>query len=82
MTHTGSANFGHYRAFVRAHLDDEWFEFNDSRVSPASNRNALSDNYGGYLSSATAYILFYVREADADEVLKRSQVNDVITEAV
>ena len=31
--HFGNMGFGHYTAFARSPNDDQWYEFDDSRVS-------------------------------------------------
>jgi len=46
--HSGSIDFGHYYAYIK--INDSWYEFNDSHVSPYSE---------GKRSSSTAYVLFY-----------------------
>ena len=47
--HTGSIDFGHYYAYIK--INNSWYEFNDSSVSPYSK--------GSSNSSRNAYILFY-----------------------
>lgn len=38
--HFGNMGFGHYTAFGRSPTDDQWYEFDDSRVSPVRNNDA------------------------------------------
>jgi ubiquitin carboxyl-terminal hydrolase 7 len=33
LVHRGTANAGHYYAFIKPTLEDSWYEFNDSKVS-------------------------------------------------
>ena len=47
--HSGSIDFGHYYAYIK--INNSWYEFNDSSVSPYSK--------GASNSSRTAYTLFY-----------------------
>ena len=47
--HSGSIDFGHYYAYIK--INNSWYEFNDSSVSPYSK--------GTNNSSRSAYILFY-----------------------
>ena len=47
--HSGSIDFGHYYAYIK--INNSWYEFNDSSVSPYSK--------GTNNSSRLAYILFY-----------------------
>jgi ubiquitin carboxyl-terminal hydrolase 4/11/15 len=51
--HYGSMGFGHYTAFAKNHLDSNWYEFDDSRVSRMSEKELISNN---------AYVLFYRRK--------------------
>ncbi len=43
-------NSGHYTAFAKNFLDTQWYEFNDTKVSPINEKNIVSAN---------AYLLFY-----------------------
>ncbi|KAF7282109.1 hypothetical protein GWI33_003224 [Rhynchophorus ferrugineus] len=51
--HSGTPYSGHYTAHCKNPLDNRWHEYNDSRVSSASGRSAVSPE---------AYVLFYERE--------------------
>ncbi|XP_054714198.1 ubiquitin carboxyl-terminal hydrolase 2-like isoform X2 [Uloborus diversus] len=51
VDHEGSNNSGHYTAKCKNQLSEEWYEFNDSMVSKASN-----------IVSHKSYILFYIQE--------------------
>ncbi|KAK9506724.1 hypothetical protein O3M35_008606 [Rhynocoris fuscipes] len=48
--HSGTAYSGHYTAYCLHSGTGQWYEFNDSRVTPISSRNVVSSE---------AYILFY-----------------------
>ncbi len=50
--HTGSLGGGHYTAYCRAGPGMQWYDYNDSRVSPVSQSSVR----GG-----SAYLLFYLR---------------------
>ena len=52
VNHFGSQNFGHYTSSVK--VNGEWFEFNDSSVHSADERDVVGDG---------AYILFYKKNA-------------------
>eukprot|EP00916_Digyalum_oweni_P026423 GHVL01043419.1.p1 GENE.GHVL01043419.1~~GHVL01043419.1.p1 ORF type:complete len:1394 (+),score=290.14 GHVL01043419.1:220-4401(+) len=48
IVHSGSIDSGHYLAFVRPDPDeDQWYRFDDERVTKASEWAAIEDNYGG-----------------------------------
>ena len=51
--HSGSINFGHYYAYIK--INNSWYNFNDSSVSPHSK--------GENNSSSEAYILFYKKKS-------------------
>ena len=51
--HSGSINFGHYYAYIK--INNSWYSFNDSSVSPHSK--------GENNSSSEAYILFYKKKS-------------------
>jgi len=52
VNHYGSLGGGHYTAYAKNKFDGKWHDFNDSRVSDASEREIVS---------AAAYVLFYKR---------------------
>jgi len=56
LCHHGSANGGHYTAFLRPTIDEKWFEFNDTHVKVVTTRTAIENNYDG-----SGYFLLYVR---------------------
>lgn len=46
LVHSGDLHCGHYCAFIRPGVENKWFKFDDERVSPASEKEALNQNYG------------------------------------
>ncbi|GIY42901.1 ubiquitin carboxyl-terminal hydrolase 2 [Caerostris darwini] len=54
VDHDGSNNSGHYIAKCRNPYTKEWHEFNDSRVSKATN-----------IVTSKSYILFYIQESSS-----------------
>lgn len=76
MVHSGSANGGHYYAYVKSFKDNQWFCFNDAQVSSVTY-DEIRKTYGGgpgrsgyyfsaYSSSTNAYMLMY-RQVDKDK---------------
>ncbi|KAK9826555.1 hypothetical protein WJX74_002546 [Apatococcus lobatus] len=55
--HFGGLGGGHYTAFCRDAGSDDWFNFDDSHVSPVPT--------GDSVVSPAAYMLFYRRQSDA-----------------
>jgi len=41
LIHRGTVDFGHYYAFIRPHLDDRWYEFNDTSVQEVTTNQAF-----------------------------------------
>lgn len=75
MVHSGSANGGHYYAYVKSFTENQWLCFNDAQVSRVSYEE-IRKTYGGgpsrsgyyisaYSSSTNAYMLMY-RKVDKE----------------
>jgi ubiquitin carboxyl-terminal hydrolase 7 len=47
LVHSGDLHAGHYYAFLKPHKDGHWYRFDDDRVTRATEREALDDNFGG-----------------------------------
>lgn len=47
VVHQGSANSGHYYAYIRPTIDDFWIQFNDEIVRPADKYEVFDNNFGG-----------------------------------
>ncbi|EMS52242.1 Ubiquitin carboxyl-terminal hydrolase 12 [Triticum urartu] len=45
--HSGGVHGGHYYAFIRPTLSDQWFKFDDERVTKEDAKRALEEQYGG-----------------------------------
>ncbi|KAI3914337.1 hypothetical protein MKW98_014944 [Papaver atlanticum] len=69
LVHSGVGNGGHYYAFIRPTLSEQWFKFNDGRVSKEDTRWAVEEQYGGEARHPNAYMLVYIRESDKDEIM-------------
>ncbi|CAD7943565.1 unnamed protein product [Amoebophrya sp. A25] len=54
VRHEGTPDGGHYIAFARNCVTGEWYEFNDSIVTPKTEEQVLSE-------TVSAYVLFYTR---------------------
>jgi hypothetical protein len=80
MVHSGDVFGGHYYAYIRPKCTGEqWFKFDDDRVSAATPEQAINSNFGvtpsqaqaaGFKRCSNAYMLVYVREADLPVVCK------------
>ncbi|WOL07935.1 ubiquitin carboxyl-terminal hydrolase 13 [Canna indica] len=47
LVHSGGVHEGHYYAFIRPTLSDQWFKFDDERVTKEDSKRALEEQYGG-----------------------------------
>ena len=47
LVHHGDLNTGHYYAFIRPEMDGWFYKYDDDRVTKASMREVLEDNFGG-----------------------------------
>ncbi|KFM79478.1 Ubiquitin carboxyl-terminal hydrolase 47, partial [Stegodyphus mimosarum] len=75
MVHSGSANGGHYYAYIKSFKHGEWYCFNDAQVTRITYDD-IQKTYGGgptrgyysssYSSSTNAYMLMY-RQIDKEK---------------
>ena len=88
LVHSGGVNGGHYYAFIRPTLrGEDWFKFDDERVTKERAKRALDDNFGedadlpGKGSRvpkfANAYMLVYVRESDMAQIVCDANEDDI-----
>ena len=47
LVHSGDLNAGHYYAFIKPTKDGHFYKFDDDRVTRATLREALEENFGG-----------------------------------
>ncbi|KKY22267.1 putative ubiquitin carboxyl-terminal hydrolase [Diplodia seriata] len=47
LVHSGDLNAGHYYAFLKPTKDSPYFKFDDDRVTRATVKEALEENFGG-----------------------------------
>eukprot|EP00040_Diaphanoeca_grandis_P020566 m.109383 g.109383 ORF g.109383 m.109383 type:complete len:1075 (+) comp27952_c0_seq2:248-3472(+) len=83
LTQMGSVQYGHYVAYIRPDLQDQWYKFDDENVIKCSAYEAIDQNFGGpidgtnRLSHSSAYMLVYVRtEPDLHTTYARN-VNEI-----
>lgn len=51
LVHSGDISAGHYYAFLKPHKNGEFFKFDDDRVTRATKKEAIDDNFGGEYSN-------------------------------
>ncbi|XP_024515070.1 ubiquitin carboxyl-terminal hydrolase 12 [Selaginella moellendorffii] len=47
LVHSGGVHGGHYYAFIRPTLSDQWYKFDDERVTKEEVKRAFEEQYGG-----------------------------------
>ena len=47
LVHSGDLNAGHYYAFLKTRRNGHFYKFDDDRVTRATPREAIDDNFGG-----------------------------------
>ena len=91
LVHSGVAGGGHYYAYIRDFTKDEWFEFNDARVTGPLEVSDIEKAFGGetwrngyYSTEGTAYMLMYRRrepevniDAVPDEHIPEAVLSDI-----
>ncbi|OHT01712.1 hypothetical protein TRFO_31374 [Tritrichomonas foetus] len=86
LVHAGDEINGHFYAYLRTDPDDDqWYLFNDSSVSFASEQQAVSNNFGGKKNEErqhySAYILIYMKRKDLKDLfcpVSTDMIHDVV----
>ncbi|PSK36766.1 hypothetical protein B9Z65_1949 [Elsinoe australis] len=47
LVHSGDMNAGHYYAFIKTEKNGDFYKFDDDRVTRATKREAMDENFGG-----------------------------------
>ncbi|KAJ6796532.1 ubiquitin carboxyl-terminal hydrolase 12-like [Iris pallida] len=47
LVHSGGVHGGHYYAFIRPTLSDQWYKYDDERVTKEDAKRASEEQYGG-----------------------------------
>ncbi|ORZ40542.1 hypothetical protein BCR44DRAFT_294472 [Catenaria anguillulae PL171] len=66
LVHMGTSESGHYYSFIRDAETLEWFQFNDTIVSPFQVDHLPEEAFGGGKANS-AYMLVYRRRGTADD---------------
>ena len=68
--HVGGLHGGHYFAYCKNYIENEWYEFNDSNVDKIDKNKIVTEN---------AYVLFYSRKREnkinEEELFKKPFIN-------
>jgi ubiquitin carboxyl-terminal hydrolase 7 len=91
LVHSGGPNGGHYYAFIRPLTSDQWYKFDDERVTKVKEKEAVEGQFGGsehqthpghtpqwkFPKISNAYMLVYVRESAIPEINVEVTADDV-----
>ena len=61
VIHQGSSDGGHYYAFIRDSVSQDWHQFNDTNVTDFDAKDIPKEAFGGNVNK-NAYLLFYEKE--------------------
>ena len=84
VVQSGSANGGHYYAYIKSFEDGKWYNFNDANVYEIEKKDIAEvfgqiNNSGRYQSSATAYCLMYRKLGMKKLTIDDMKINQVLT---
>ncbi|PWA52381.1 TRAF-like protein [Artemisia annua] len=80
LVHSGGVRGGHYYACIRPTLSEQWYQFNDEKLTKEDLKRALEEQYGGETNpvcnnapseitkDSNAYMLVYVRKSNKEEI--------------
>lgn len=81
VAHDGDLTGGRYNAYLRPAVDGQFYKFDDDRVTKATLREAVHNNFGaedGQLTKkSTAYLLIYIRKSRIDHLLGNVTEDDL-----
>ncbi|KFY47041.1 hypothetical protein V494_00216 [Pseudogymnoascus sp. VKM F-4513 (FW-928)] len=81
VAHSGGIAGGQYNAFLRPAIDGQFYKFDDDRVTKATLREAVHNNYGAEDGQSTmkptAYLLIYIRKSRSNELFGNVTKDDV-----
>ena len=91
LIHSGDFNAGHYYAFLKPTKDGHWYKFDDDRVTRATLKETLEENYGGEYPNLTnglgqrqPYMRGYSTKRSMNAYMlvyiRKSRVDDVLFE--
>lgn len=74
LVHQGTTDNGHYYSFILDKKANQWYRFNDYRVTPETELQVMHESIGDPLAKypTCAYTLIYVNQNIHDLQMKRS----------
>ncbi|KAF8398026.1 hypothetical protein HHK36_016952 [Tetracentron sinense] len=93
LVHSGGVHGGHYYAFIRPTLTNQWFKFDDEQVTKEDMKRVLEEQYGGeelpqtnpgfsntpfkFTKYSNAYMLVYIRKSDKEKIICNVDEEDI-----
>lgn len=81
VAHNGGIAGGQYDAFLRPSHDSQFYKFDDDRVTKATLKEAIHNNFGAEdgkpTKKPTAYLLIYIRKSRLGDLLGNFTKDDV-----
>ncbi|KAM3374314.1 ubiquitin C-terminal hydrolase 13 [Capsicum galapagoense] len=78
LVHTGGTHGGHYYAFIRPTLSDQWYKFDDAIVTKEDAKRVLEEHgVEEELPQTNAYMLVYIRESDKEKIMCTVDQKDI-----
>lgn len=83
LVHSGGAQGGHYTVYIRPDPAKAWYKFDDDNVTLVSKEAAIDKNFGSsdrmsaYRYGSNAYMLVYVAQAQAADLLRPCELDDI-----
>lgn len=56
LVHSGDLNAGHYYAFLKPNKEGWWYKYDDDKVTKATKREVLEENFGGPYRTPNGHI--------------------------
>ncbi|KAK3939543.1 ubiquitin carboxyl-terminal hydrolase [Diplogelasinospora grovesii] len=56
LVHSGDLNAGHYYAFLKPNKEGWWYKYDDDKVTKATKREVLEDNFGGPFRTPNSHL--------------------------
>lgn len=88
LVHSGDLNAGHYYAYIKPNKEGWWYKYDDDKVTKATRREVLDDNYGGEYKTPSVYMkntiqkkapLMRPNSAYMLVYIRKSRVDEVLT---
>ncbi|ODV89308.1 hypothetical protein CANCADRAFT_137158 [Tortispora caseinolytica NRRL Y-17796] len=71
LVHSGDLNVGHYYTLIKPTVNGDWLKFDDDRVTRATMKEVLNDNYGGDVEDNSVITMTGQRQTNISRYIKR-----------